>query len=257
MTALTLLEKIYGAYTSRAQEAFQNILRSIGSGLKVNLKFMGETDRGWINVSISGEDEVVATNFLNKEFGLAPCSLKNLKSGTIIRGKIIDSGIVGFGIYVDIGIFSPEPLDALIPLHKLRTQLLGGKILSTRQIIDLFCLHDYFPLEIRITDIRPEKHEIEAELSDKQISTINKWISSALERVIVIGSLPDYLESILHKIKHRQDVVRVEKLGFLELSIVCKSGTEAPGLIAAIGPHLYGVPLYAFQPQKILNKISG
>jgi hypothetical protein len=48
-----------------------------------------------------------------------------------------------------------------------------------------------------------------------------------------------------------RDVIRVDRLGFFECSIICKLGTEAPGIISRLGNLLEGVPLYAFSPKKI------
>ena len=37
---------------------------------------------------------------------------------------------------------------------------------------------------------------------------------------------------------HAQDIVTVERLGLLEQSIVCREGTDPPGLVASIGEYL-------------------
>ena len=39
---------------------------------------------------------------------------------------------------------------------------------------------------------------------------------------------------------HAADIVTVERLGLLEQSIVCRAGTDPPGILAAVGAHLPG-----------------
>jgi hypothetical protein len=43
---------------------------------------------------------------------------------------------------------------------------------------------------------------------------------------------------VLKRSGHIRDIYAIERLGILEHSIVCKHGTDAPGLIPIIGPLL-------------------
>ncbi|MFH0897452.1 MAG: DUF2110 family protein [Candidatus Bathyarchaeota archaeon] len=54
----------------------------------------------------------------------------------------------------------------------------------------------------------------------------------------------------------QRDIAKVEELGFLEYSLLCKLGTDAPGVIKALGRYLPAVPLYAFSPRKV-NRALG
>jgi hypothetical protein len=60
----------------------------------------------------------------------------------------------------------------------------------------------------------------------------------------------------LRKTRHERDIVKIEYLGFLEHSVVCKIGTQAPGLIAALGPLLPRVPMYAFNSERVRSAIE-
>jgi hypothetical protein len=80
---------------------------------------------------------------------LAPISFEKLRLSSELRGRIVDSGKVGYGLYVDIGVSSPEIVDALIPLHTLRKQLVEDKKLSIHKIIEAFCLYDNLPLKVK------------------------------------------------------------------------------------------------------------
>ncbi|MFB6177500.1 MAG: DUF2110 family protein, partial [Halobaculum sp.] len=37
---------------------------------------------------------------------------------------------------------------------------------------------------------------------------------------------------------HARDILTVERLGLLEQSVVCKGGTDPPGLLSAVGQYL-------------------
>ena len=124
MPTVTLLEKVYGSFSP---EILENVFSSLCKGLKVKLRVVGETNRGWLQVEVSGEDEIVALHFLEQEAGLAPVSLDNLKKFSVVRGRVVFSGKSKKELYVDIGVFSPEIYDAVLPLQRLQAQLADGK----------------------------------------------------------------------------------------------------------------------------------
>ena len=62
MPIVTVLEKLYG---SGSPETFENLCTSLVSGLNVKLGFAGTTNRGWIQLNVSGEDETAALSFLD------------------------------------------------------------------------------------------------------------------------------------------------------------------------------------------------
>jgi len=251
MVTLTLLEKIYGPEEDEALRSFQNFLSSFSSGLEAEVKIVGKTEKGWVQVDVSGSDTVVVTNYLSQKFGLAPVSLENLKVPSELGGRVVDSGRVGYGLYVDVGISSPQVVDVLIPLHVLRRQFVGDKKLSTRKIIEDFCLYDNFPLRIKLTRINMDKKEIEAELSEDQLATFQNWLSLGFDRVIALGASLELIRYALERSGSTRDVIRVDKLGFLEYSLLCKLGTEAPGIINRLGHLLPRIPLHAFMSRKI------
>jgi len=250
MSTITLLEKAYGRYSKSAIRSLRQTLTELCNGLKVDLSVLGRTERGWIQIQISGEDEAVVTKCLERDFGLAPVFIDNMNANSTIRGKIIASGQVGYGLYVDIGVFSPEICDALYPLYKMRLQLAKGKKISVNQIIEKFCLFDNFPIEVFVEKIDPEKREVEVELSKKQLSIFKDWVSSQLDRVIVLGATRAHIKRALLKTKHFQDIIEIQRLGLLEHAVICKKGTYAPGIISRIGPLLPKTPLYAFHPKE-------
>jgi hypothetical protein len=51
--------------------------------------------------------------------------------------------------------------------------------------------------------------------------------------------------------KVERDIIEVEELSFTANSLVCKLGTDAPGIIAKIGRYVSEFKLYAFLPEKV------
>lgn len=252
---LTLLEKLYGPRESNAQRAFAKLLKSITSGLDTEVEVVGKDERNWVQVEVQGSDSKVAINYLGRRFGIAP-SFTDLVLPMTAKGKIVDSGRVGYGIYVDIGLNDQGPLDVLIPLHRLRSHLVDGRKLPLREIVELFCLYDNLPFSFRLTKVDAEGKKVWGEPSDAQVEFFREWISAGLDHVIVLGTYDEQVEATLSQSKARRDILRVDSLGFLEHALCCKHGTDAPGMIKTLGAYYSGVPLYAFSPRKI-NKVLG
>ena len=135
MPTVTVLEKLYG---SGSPETFEKAYSSLVSGLKVHLSFVGTTNRGWVQIEVSGEDETAALSFLNREIRLAPVSLSNLEKFSVIRGKVIFSSKSEGELNVDLGVFSPNVCDAVIPVQQLHAQLADGKGLPLQRLVELF-----------------------------------------------------------------------------------------------------------------------
>jgi hypothetical protein len=245
---VTLQEKLYGKISLNLLEAQ---LQSLCEGLQATVKVVELTDQGWIRVNISGEDETIALNLLEERCGFVPIELKNVKIGSVQKGKIVDFGKSSREVYVDIGIFIPRPKDASISLQHLQAQMTDGKKLPLRHIAKLFCLMDNFPLRIMIKRLDNERIRFVAELSEKQIAFFSEWTSSNLERLIVLGAFYENVERAVRVSGHLRDVAEIESLGLLEHAVVCKLGTYAAGLVPRIGRLLPNVALEVFSPREI------
>ncbi len=253
---LTLLEKLYGPREADVERAFTKFLSSLTSGLDAEAKFVGKDARNWVKLDVSGDDVRVVENYLRKRFGLVP-SLADLRMSMVLRGKIVDSGRVGYGLYVDIGLSNSSHLDVLVPLHKLRSNLAEGRRLPLREMIDIFCLHDNFPLSIHLTELDFKGKKIGGEPSDSQVELFRGWLSTNLDRVIVLGAYREQVMLALRRSGLWRYIARVDGLGFLEHSLMCKLGTDAPGVVNALGRYLPEVPLHAFSPKKVNNTLGG
>lgn len=250
MVVLTLLEKCYSFRWKHFLKIFEDTLSPLIEGLEVQFKILGKTRENWIQVEVFGSDVPVVTRYLDQKFGLAPISLKNVNLFEEVRGKIIDARRVGYGLYVDIGISSPRHIDVLLPLHLLRSQLTNGKKLSVTNIVEAFALYDNRPLTIQVTRIDKTKGEIEGRLSTSQYSLFEEWVSLDFDRILVLGRPFTEVHRIIKSSNFERDVIKVLPLGFLEQLLLCKLGTEGPGIIKGIGSMLPQTPLHSFSPKR-------
>ncbi|HJX23178.1 MAG TPA: DUF2110 family protein [Candidatus Bathyarchaeia archaeon] len=251
MVEVTLITRVYGPYSERVLRYLTMAMKSLSSDLRLKSEILNVSKRGFVQILVNGEDEEIALNYIRGKFGIALQALSEKSIGVNTVGRIVDSGKVGYGLYLDLGLTSREYSDALIPLRTLRDQLVGRENMSIRGLIRAYALYDDLPLSIEISKIDSEKREITAKLTDRQRRTYRRWLKSGLERVIVTGTFHEELKKALARTGHSRDIVRIDSLGLLEHVIVCKSGTEAPGLIAALGPCFPRVPLHALVPSKI------
>lgn len=229
---IIILEKIYGDRTG-----FQKLDKKLGSligDLEVSWK-IGITQKQWVKITLEGEDTEISTNLIREEFGEVPYKLNSIKEGETYKGRFIDLGKVGYGVYTDIGVFSPTPKDALIPLYYLKS-IFGEK--PVRQMIREFGWVDYLPIEIEIKKVEFGTREVEAEFTEKQVKRIKKWLSDGHDKIFVTGTVSENIEKALLETGHSRDVIRLEELGLMESLLVLKKGTQAPGIIKEIGPYV-------------------
>ena len=252
MAIVTLLEKVYGR---RSAKEFQRTFAEMCRGLNVELKVLTCAPRGWIRLEVKGEDEKAALNFLKEEVGLAPVSIKNIRRGDIIRGRVISSKSK-IELKLDLGVYEPEMIDATVPLRHLQAQLADGKKLALKTIIELYGLYPNLPLEVKVHRLDVESELIEAHLSENQILLFDSWIRQTLERLIILGVTREEIEYAIKTLRLSRDIYAIESLGLLEHAIICKLGTEARGLIPKLGPKLQNAVLTPFTPTKIQKTIE-
>ncbi|NIP66908.1 DUF2110 family protein [Candidatus Bathyarchaeota archaeon] len=254
MPVVTLLEKVYPPFSP---PIFQDLFTSLCEGLKVDARVVGRTRRGWLQVEISGEDEVAAVNFLDERIGLAPVYVYRLERFSTMKGRILFSKQSKEGLCVDVGISSPRLIDARVGLRRLQAQLADGKKIPLRRLTELFCLHEHFPLEVKLlSDPESERRYVTAKLSEEQYYRFAEWIRSSLDRLIVLGATFSEVQKAIERSKHNRDVVKVEPLALLEHAVECKLGTDAVGLIPKLGPFLSPATLTTFSPREITRLVT-
>ena len=254
MPTVALLQKAYGSFSPKA---FEPVFSSLCRGLRVRLEVVGKTDRGWIKIEVSGEDESAALNLLERDMGLAPTFIDKLKKISVVRGRIFSSGESEDELHVDIGVFSPQTCDAVIPLESLQAQLADGKKLSLPQLTELFCFCDNMPVSVKVVaNIDIKSKHVEAELSEAQLAQIARWIRSSLDRLVVLGTPLSKVKRAIRASKHARDIIRIEPLGLLEHAVLCKLGTDAKGILPKLGSLLSDATLEPFSSRKIRGLIG-
>ena len=250
MPTVTLFAKAYG---NLQLDNFDRYLKSTLEGLKVEAKTCGATTRGWIQISVSGEDENVALRYLDDRIGLCPASFENINRFSTIKGRIASLNESANELHVDMGVFSPDVYDAVIPLSRLQAQLVDGRRVSLEKLVELFGFCENLPLTIKVDSIDRKKGLIEAEVAEKQRRLYVEWIGSLLDRLLVLGASLRGVGWAVEKAGFNRDVVSIESLGGFEHAVVCKLGTDAVGLIPKIGKSLRNASLAVFSPKRIFT----
>src|SRR5208337_3098053 len=143
MTVLTLLVKSRGdAQLKQVDE----LLKAEFENLGLDFKVLGAPVNKWIKVSLSGEDEVIATNYINKEIGTCPISIKKVEKSSVFKGFITKLDAAKNELAVDVGIFEPKITLATIALPHLQAELADGKNLDLKKIVEAYGLHENLPI---------------------------------------------------------------------------------------------------------------
>ena len=250
MTTVALSRRFYGPRIGRCRTFLENELNSLVSGLEVEVRIGEISGRGWIKIDVEGEDETVAINQMQRIYGIVPSSLDALRLPQIVSGDVVDSGKVGYGIYVDIGLQEPAPVDVLVSLHKLRAQLADGEKASLRRIVETYCLANDLPISLRLLKLDTRATRVEAEFSDRQVKVFRGWAKDGLDRILALGVSRRDAEEVVGKTGLGRDLAGIESLGSFEQCFVCKLGTQAPGIIGRLGRGLPAVPLYIARPSE-------
>jgi len=251
MPTVTLPIKVYNNFQIRL---FDEKLQSMLKGLKVETKIRGVSSQGLVQITVSGEDERVALNYLRGEIGLCPTFLERAEKFSTVKGHIVS--LNEKELYVDIGIISPGPVDAVIPLKCLQAELVDGRKMTLRKIADLFGFVENLPLNIKICSVNRENSRVEAMLSERQLALYRNWTKSLLDRLIVLGASFNEVMLSLKRTGCNRDVVNIERLGLFENAVVCKLGTDAVGLVPKIGRKLQSANFSIFSPRKIARRLG-
>jgi hypothetical protein len=253
-TVLTLLVK---ASNAGLLKHIDDLLKDEFKNLDLDVKVLGSPVNKWVQVSLSGEDEAIATSYINKEIGTCPISIKKVEKNSVLKGYISKVDAVKQELKVDVGIFEPKIVQAAIPLAYLQAQLAGGKNFDLKKISDAYGLHENLPLSIKITDPNvAESAELKAELSAAQIEKFTMWQQSLLDRLIVLRASSGDIEAVLERTRLNRDVIDTEKLGLFEHALTCKLGTDAAGLIPQIGRYMRHAVFIVFNAKKLADFIG-
>ncbi|MGD0996643.1 MAG: DUF2110 family protein [Candidatus Bathyarchaeia archaeon] len=254
MATLTLLVK---ASNAGQLKQVDDLLKSEFENLDLEVKVLGNPVNRWVQVSLSGEDEVIATSYINKEIGTCPINIKNVEKFSVLKGYISKVDTDKQELKVDVGIFEPKIIQATIPLAYLQAQLADGKKVDLKKISEVYGFHANLPLSVKATCLNGEEDKLlQAELSMVQIEKMRLWQQSLLDRLIVLGASLSQIETTLERTRLNRDVIGTEALGLFEHALTCKLGTDATGLIPKIGRYMRNAGFSVFNPKKIIGFIG-
>ncbi|HLE74767.1 MAG TPA: DUF2110 family protein [Candidatus Bathyarchaeia archaeon] len=248
MTTLTLLTRIYNV---DQLNQIDKVLKLSFEGLNVEVKILGTAANKWVQVALTGEDEGVAANYLSKEVGFCPTSFENVKKFSTLNGYVTNLEKSREELSVDLGVFQPKIVYAIVPLRHLQAQLVDGRKIALGKIAELYGFCEDLPINIKIARVNEEGSLIEAELSTRQVKRYEDWQESLLDRLLVLGASLYEVKKTLEYARLNRDVISVEPLGMFEHALTCKLGTDAAGLIPKIGRILKNAKFAVFNPKKI------
>jgi hypothetical protein len=212
---VVLATKLYvgGDARERALDSLSARVGNVLGDLEVEWS-VGVRDDGFPSVTVEGTDAAVARSLLDEEWGaITP----HREPGEVYVGTLERWDEDGF--YLDAG------EEVFVPVGELG---LGPGTPS--QVRQRFGLVQHVPLRFVVEDGT-------ARLADEERDRLYGWTRGE-GRVNVNSATRSEVRATLNRAGHAEDVVTVERLGLLEQSVVCREGTDPPGLIASVGRYL-------------------
>ncbi len=211
---VVLATKIYveGEALDRSLRSLESVVANQLGGLVVSFE-IGVRHDGFPAVTVTGEDAVAARNVLREAWGeVTP----DFVPGEVYVGTLESWNDTGF--VVDAG------EEVVIPASQFE---LGPG--SPSQIRERFGLVQHVRLRFEYGE--------EPALAAVERDRLFEW-QRGPGRVNVNSTTRSEVRSTVNRAGHANDIVRVERLGLLEHSIVCRESTDPPGLLASIGEYL-------------------
>jgi len=211
---VVLATKCYvtGEARRRALDSLSSLVDNEIGALDVTYE-IGVRDDGFPSVTVEGADATAARNALREQWGeITP----HLTAGETAVGTLEAWDEEGF--VLDAG------REVQIPAAELG---LGQG--TPGQIRTRFGLVQHLPLQFVPGD--PPR------LAEAEHDRLYGWTRGP-GRVNVNSATRAEIRATVNRAGHADDIVTVERLGLLEGSIVCREGTDPPGLLASIGEYL-------------------
>jgi hypothetical protein len=225
-------------------------LRRLSSGLDVSVQLQGVTANGFARAKVQGSDAEAFTELIKRKLGLAPSDPSDVEVNDNFKAYVTHVSREQLTIQIDIGPVSTD-FKSEISNEALAAQLCDGVKVPVDKVARAYCLQEDIPVLVRVTSIDADRRRIEAWISDDQVARFEQWRRERLHRIIAVGDFQDKLREALRFSKVERDVIGLEELSLTAHSIVCKLGTDAPGIIAKIGPHISNFRLFAFIPERV------
>jgi len=234
---VVLATKVYvrGETRRRAMDSLESLVANDLADLEAEFT-LGLRDDGFPSVTVTGEDAPVARNLLAEEWGaITP----HREAGEVYVGTLESWDDDGF--VLDVGNSSPTSSSAHQNASRSEDAGEGVRVPADElglgqgtpaQIRDRFGIVQHVPLRfVEGGEGEPTR------LADAERDRLYDW-TRGTGRVTANSVTRAQLRATVNRAGHAEDIVTVERLGLLEQSVVCREETDAPGLLADIGPHL-------------------
>ena len=212
---VVLAAKLYvrGQARERALDSLRSLIQNDLGDLDVSYE-VGIRHDDFPTVTLDGPDETVARNLLREEYGeIRPSYAED------------DVAIGTLEAWDEDGFTLDAGQRVRVPAEEFG---LGGGTPS--QIRKRFGLVQHLPLRF-VAGETPR-------LADEERDRLHGWLRADTGRVNVNSATRAEVRATINRAGHANDIVTVERLGLLEQSVVCKPGTDPPGLLASIGSYL-------------------
>lgn len=215
MVVLATKVTVHGDARERALDGLRSLVSNTVGDLDVEWT-VGVRHDDFPTVSVEGEDAVAARNALREEWGEIT---DEFGEGETYVGTLQSWDEEGF--VLDAG------REIRIPAGELG--LGQGR---PAQLVERFGLVQHLPMKFVYGG-----GESPSRLADEERDRLYDW-SRGPGRVTVNNATRGEVRATVNRAGHAEDIVTVERLGLLEQSVICREGTDPPGLLAAIGPYL-------------------
>ena len=250
---MILQTKIYDHHQLRQVESN---LKAMLEGLNASISGLTTTQRGWVEVSVSGEDEKVALKYLSDNVGFCPSTLDDVARFSSFKGFLVGPFKAKDELKVDLGIALPMDVDVAVPLQRLQAQLCDGRKIALGKFVEIFGFCERLPLHVRVVNVDLDVRRVEVELSERQRRQYVGWARSLHDRLLVLGASIGEVEAAVKVAGFGRDVVGVDSLGVFEHVVVCKLGTDAVGLVPGVGRLLRHAVLSVFSPRRVVGLLG-
>ncbi|PSP97512.1 DUF2110 domain-containing protein [Halobacteriales archaeon QS_5_70_17] len=211
---VVLATKLYveGEARERAVDSLSSLVDNAVGDLQVSWT-VGVRDDGFPSVTVEGADAVAARNVLREEWGaITP----DFEAGETYVGTLESWNDDGF--VLDAGRRIRVPADGI-----------GLGPGTPEQIRTRFGIVQHVPL--RFVYGEPPR------LADAERDRLFEWTRGS-GRLNINSATRAEVRATINRAGHAEDIVTVERLGLLEQSVVCREGTDPPGLLASVGQYL-------------------
>jgi hypothetical protein len=246
---LAIAERIPHRAQRELMTVFKARILKLSSGLDVSVQ-IGATGNDFINAEIQGSDSEFFVELIKRKMGLAPESLSEIQVDDNFKAFVNGINPKRQSIEVEIGPVSTNVKSEIVR-ETLIAQLCDGKNIPIDRVAQTYCIQEGTPILVRIRSINPERRQITAWISDDQIARFEQWRRERTHRIIAVGGPQEKLNEAIRLSKVQRDIIQTEELSFTANSLVCKLGTDAPGIIAKIGHYVSEFKLYAFLPERL------